>query len=218
LFHRQTALSVCSALPRHRALLAAHRHSGAQHVSPQKYPNSRHYSLFAGETEPATKTQATLARLESEANAAPEDVEKQLALFKELVVSGAERAVVTRWETAVQSVSRTFLRRGDSTQDVKDIVLMAPCSLYFDRTRNRHCSHRKKHSISTYCHSQERARRGISWKPSDNATCYWGVLPPLHLDLRPWRQRLRDLPRVQISQKLHLRLELTLHRAGSGAA
>ncbi|KAI5453245.1 i-AAA protease yme1 [Naganishia albida] len=39
--------------------------------------------------------------MESDANASPEDVEKQVKLFKELVVSGAERAVVSRWETAM---------------------------------------------------------------------------------------------------------------------
>jgi hypothetical protein len=65
----------------------------------------RHYSLFAGDAGPASQSQEALAKLESEANASPEDVEKQVKLFKELVVSGAERAVVSRWETAMQSVS-----------------------------------------------------------------------------------------------------------------
>jgi hypothetical protein len=69
------------------------------------FASTRSYSLFAGDSEPATQSQEALARLESEANASPEDVEKQIKLFRELVVSGAERAVVSRWETAVQSVS-----------------------------------------------------------------------------------------------------------------
>jgi hypothetical protein len=69
------------------------------------FASTRSYSLFAGDSEPATQSQEALARLESEANASPDDVEKQIKLFRELVVSGAERAVVSRWETAVQSVS-----------------------------------------------------------------------------------------------------------------
>lgn len=95
-FHAQTARSLCSSLPRKQ--LRFQRPS-----SP--FASTRSYSLFAGDSEPATQSQEALARLESEANASPEDVDKQIKLFRELVVSGAERAVVSRWETAVQTVS-----------------------------------------------------------------------------------------------------------------
>ncbi|KAJ9107948.1 hypothetical protein QFC19_002691 [Naganishia cerealis] len=118
LFHRQTAQIICSAIPRHRARHTYRlRQLEVQQVSPHQ-SQSRRYSLFAGETEPATQTQATLAKLESEANAAPEDVEKQLKLFKELVVSGAERAVVTRWEAAVQTNPKSPLLSSEEAFDL----------------------------------------------------------------------------------------------------
>lgn len=99
-FQIRTLRSLSSSVP-HRQLRLTHPTSA--------FSPSRSYSLFAGDSEPATQSQEALAKLESEANASPEDVDKQVQLFKELVVSGAERAVVSRWEAAVQSVSVPLL-------------------------------------------------------------------------------------------------------------
>lgn len=63
---------------------------------------SRPFALFGAKP---TESQAKLARLESDANANPSDVAKQLSLYNELVESGAERGVIARWELAEQDVS-----------------------------------------------------------------------------------------------------------------
>lgn len=68
--------------------------------------------------------------MESEANASPEDVEKQVKLFKELVVSGAERAVVSRWETAMLAVSASSKH---------DAHLADRAGTLYNRNRSRHC-------------------------------------------------------------------------------
>lgn len=105
----QTLRALSSSLPRKQLRLST-RLSSTTPLLP--HIPTRHYSLFAGDAGPASQSEETLAKLESEANASPEDVDKQVKLFKELVVSGAERAVVSRWETAVQSVSGFKQRRG----------------------------------------------------------------------------------------------------------
>lgn len=101
-FHAQTLRAIGSSLPR-KQLRFTTRIPQSTLLLPRS--TLRHYSLFAGDSEPASQSQKALAKLESDANASPDDVEKQVKLFKELVVSGAERAVVSRWETAIQSVS-----------------------------------------------------------------------------------------------------------------
>lgn len=86
--------------------------------SPQCPRLTRPFALFGAKP---TESQAKIAKLESDANADPADVAKQLNLYNELVASGAERAVVARWELAEQEVSHrrpicSF--RGESASDL----------------------------------------------------------------------------------------------------
>jgi len=70
------------------------------------YDFNRSFSLFsrAASTE-NTPVQGKLAELESDANAEPEDSDRQLELFKALLDGGAEQGIVARWELALRAVS-----------------------------------------------------------------------------------------------------------------
>lgn len=68
---------------------------------------SRQLSLFSSSSSvtDTTATQAKIAKLESDANASPDDLDRQVELFKVLLDGGAENAVVARWNEAVKEVS-----------------------------------------------------------------------------------------------------------------
>jgi hypothetical protein len=66
---------------------------------------SRNFSLFSRSVSSEhTPTQGKLAALESDANASPENTERQIELFKALLDGGAEQGVIARWEGALRAV------------------------------------------------------------------------------------------------------------------
>jgi hypothetical protein len=65
----------------------------------------RHFSLFSRSAEQNTSNQGKLAALESDANASPDDSERQIELFQALLDGGAEQAVLPRWDAGLEAVS-----------------------------------------------------------------------------------------------------------------
>lgn len=64
----------------------------------------RNFSLFSttASAKP-TIAQGTLAKLESNANASPEDAAQQVELLKALLNGGAEQAIIARWDVAQEA-------------------------------------------------------------------------------------------------------------------
>lgn len=105
-----TALQAVSRIARSPAISRIHQYRlNHRRLTQPRHTQFRSFSLFGGgSSNLTTQSQANLAKLESEANADPKNVAKQLALYQELILNGAEKAVVTRWELAEEEVSIFF--------------------------------------------------------------------------------------------------------------
>ena len=143
---------------------------------------SRNFSLFSRSAPSEhTPTQGKLAALESDANASPENTERQVELFKALLDAGAEQGVIARWEDALRAVCirKPWIWLEDNS--LTDTM--------FDRLHLKPLRSLVKLSTSTCWHWQGLGSASRSRRPSVNGMPF--SLANLHLS--PHQPRLPNL-------------------------